>query len=148
MLSKSTYLFFMLLFFSVTACFDKNTDEKIINVEVSAESIKEKWGVDEFSVHETSAGYMLDIRYRVTDTTKAKPLFERKLRPFVVEEDSGIRYGVPASPKVGYLRQTSSNLKKNKIYFLMIANPGKRIKKGNKITLIIGDFKIEHLIVE
>ena len=114
----------------------------------SAESIKEKWGVGEFIVRQTSAGYMLDVRYRVFDKEKAKPLFSRKLRPFAIEEASGVKYGVPASPKVGFLRQAPSHIKENKEYFLMIANPGKRLKSGDKLTLVIGDFRIEHLTIE
>lgn len=114
----------------------------------SAESAKEKWGVDNFKVRLTAAGYMLDVRYRVIDKIKAKPLFSRKLRPFAIEEGSGVKYGVPASPKVGFLRQAPQFVKENKEYFLMIANPGNRIKAGDKLTLIIGDFRIEHLTVE
>jgi hypothetical protein len=114
----------------------------------AAESIKEKWGVGEFIVRHTSAGYMLDVRYRVFDKEKAKPLFDRKVRPFVIEEASAVKYGVPASPKVGFLRQAPQHIKENKQYFLMIANPGKRIKTGDKLTLVIGDFRIEHLTVE
>ncbi len=114
----------------------------------SAESAKEKWGVDNFRVRLTSAGYMLDVRYRVFDKTKAKPLFSRKLRPFAIEEASNVKYGVPASPKVGFLRQAPSHIKENKEYFLMIANPGKRLKSGDKLTLVIGDFRIEHLTIE
>ena len=114
----------------------------------SAESIKEKWGVGEFIVRQTSAGYMLDIRYRVFDKEKAKPLLSRKVRPFVIEEKSNVKYGVPASPKVGFLRQAPSHIKENKEYFLMIANPGKRLKPGDKLTLVIGDFRIEHLTIE
>lgn len=113
-----------------------------------AEQIKEKWGVGDFIVRQTSAGYMLDVRYRVYDKKKAKPLFSRKLRPFAIEEASGVKYGVPASPKVGFLRQAPQHIKENKQYFLMIANPGKRIKTGDKLTLVIGDFRIEHLTVE
>lgn len=113
-----------------------------------AEQIKEKWGVGEFVVRQTSAGYMLDVRYRVYDKEKAKPLFSRKLRPFAIEEGSGVKYGVPASPKVGFLRQAPQHIKENKQYFLMIANPGKRVKPGDQLTLVIGDFRVEHLIVE
>lgn len=114
----------------------------------AAESIKEKWGVGEFIVRHTSAGYLLDVRYRVFDKEKAKPLFSRELRPFVIEEASGVKYGVPASPKVGFLRQAPSHIKENKEYFLMIANPGKKINTGDTLTLVIGDFRIEHLTVE
>ncbi len=116
--------------------------------ENTAESVKEKWGVDNFRVRLTSAGYMLDVRYRVYDKEKAKPLFSRKLRPFAIEEASSVKYGVPASPKVGFLRQAPQHIKENKEYFLMIANPGKRLKSGDKLTLVIGDFRIEHLTVE
>ncbi len=114
----------------------------------SVEILKDKWGVGEFIVRPTSAGYMLDVRYRVFDRIKAKPLFDRKLRPFAIEEASGVKYGVPASPKVGFLRQAPQHVKENKEYFLMIANPGKRIKSGDKLTLVIGDFRVEHLTVE
>ncbi len=114
----------------------------------NAGSVKEKWGVDNFRVRLTSAGYMLDVRYRVFDKTKAKPLFSRKLRPFAIEEASNVKYGVPASPKVGFLRQAPTHIKENKEYFLMIANPGKRLKSGDKLTLVIGDFRIEHLTIE
>ncbi len=114
----------------------------------SAEILKDKWGVGNFIVRPTSAGYMLDVRYRVFDKIKAKPLFDRKLRPFAIEEGSGIKYGVPASPKVGFLRQAPQYIKENKEYFLMIANPGKRIKSGDKLTLVIGEFRVEHLTVE
>lgn len=114
----------------------------------SAEFIKEKWGVGNFKVRQTSAGYMLDVRYRVFDKEKAKPLFSRKLRPFAIEEATNVKYGVPASPKVGFLRQAPQHIKENKEYFLMIANPGKRLKPGDKLTLVIGDFRVEHLTVE
>lgn len=138
-----------------TAKHAANTVDKAINKvehgaekEKSTESIKEKWGVDNFRVRLTSAGYMLDVRYRVYDKTKAKPLFSRKLRPYAIEEASNVKYGVPASPKVGFLRQAPSHIKENKEYFLMIANPGKRLKPGDKLTLVIGDFRIEHLTIE
>lgn len=114
----------------------------------SAERIKKKWGVGEFRVRQTSAGYMLDVRYRVYDKDKAKPLFDRKVRPFAIAEESGIKYGVPASPKVGFLRQAPQHVKENRQYFFMIANPGRGLKTGDKLTLVIGDFRIEHLTVE
>ena len=116
--------------------------------EHSIEKAREKWGVEDFKVRHTSDGYMLDLRYRVIDSKKAEPLFDRALRPFIIEEASGETYGVPASPKIGFLRQAPKHIKENKVYFLFIANPAKRIKKGSKITLVIGDFRVEHLLVE
>lgn len=155
MLLRSIRVLLLLAIFSVAACSDDNVDNNSNNTEnsskvkqQSATSVEEQWGVDEFSVRLSSAGYMLDVRYRVTDTIKAMPLFSRKLRPFIINEASGDKYGVPASPKIGYLRQAPSVLKENKVYFLFIANPGKRLKKGDKLTLVIGDFRVEHLTIE
>jgi hypothetical protein len=174
-LIKSISLVFLLAVFSASASSGNDADKNAIDInkvergaepvkekgsastkeissesvkEKSSESIAEKWGVGNFKVRHTSAGYMLDIRYYVFDSAKAKPLFSRKLRPFVIEEASAVKYGVPASPKVGFLRQAPSHVKENKEYFLMIANPGNRIKTGDKLTLVIGDFRIEHLTVE
>ena len=154
MLIQSIRLLALITLFSISACSDNDSDKsaedevRVDKVESSAEVMKEKWGVSDFSVRHTSAGYMLDIRYYVSDAVKAKPLFSRKLRPFIIEESSGEKYGVPASPKIGFLRQAPSYIKGNKEYFLFIANPGKRIKKGAKLTLVIGDFRVEHLTVE
>lgn len=157
-LIKSIHLLVLAALFSISACSDNNSDkvakkavEKVAvvsKVEASAESIEEKWGVRDFKIRQTSAGYMLDVRYWVSDAEKAKPLFIRKLRPFIIEEASGETYGVPASPKVGFLRQAPSYLKENKEYFLFIANPGQRVKKGAQLTLVIGDFRVEHITVE
>ncbi len=112
MLIKSISLVFLLAVFSANASSgndaDKNSIKDINKVErgaepvkekgsastkeKSSESIAEKWGVGNFKVRHTSAGYMLDIRYYVFDSAKAKPLFSRKLRPFVIEEASAIKY--------------------------------------------------------
>jgi len=153
-LIQSICLLALTTLFSVSAYSDSSSDkgaEKTVVVseaEASAKLMKEKWGVSNFTVHQISAGYMLNVRYWVSDREKAKPLFIRKLRPFIIDESSGVKYGVPASPKTGYLRQAPSYIKENKEYFLFIANPGKRIKKGAKLTLVIGDFRVEHLTVE
>lgn len=162
-MTKYAPLLFLLFVFSVSAAshvdaapdkaksVDKAMDKggkAVIPDGLSEKKVKDKWGVEEFKIRLTSAGYMLDVRYRVTDKVKAKPLFKRQLRPFVIDEATGVRYGVPSTSKLGYIRQAPSSVKENKVYFLLIANPGKRLKRGDKLSLVIGDFKVEHIIVE
>ena len=109
-------LFFVIVM-SVIVCSGCDIVDDIIGSKYSVENAKDKWGVDEFVVRQTSSGDMLDIRYRVIDKDKAKPLFDRKVRPFIIEEDSGNTFGVPASPKVGFMRQAPRHIKEDKKYF-------------------------------
>lgn len=90
---------------------------------------------------------MLDFRYRVLDPEKAMPLFDRKIKPYLVDEATGAMFVVPEPPKVGALRTTRKPVP-DRNYFIMFANPGKFVKPGNKVTIVIGDFRAENLIVQ
>jgi hypothetical protein len=110
-------------------------------------SIEERWGIQIIGIRQTAAGYMLDFRYRVTDPEKAAPLFVRKTKPYLIDQASGAKFAVPNPPKTGPLR-TSDPPQANRIYFIFFGNPGKYIKPGNKVTVVIGDFRVENLVVE
>lgn len=90
---------------------------------------------------------MLDFRYRVLDAEKASPLFSRKIKPYLIDQATGATFGVPEPPKVGALRQTRKPVA-DRNYFIIFANPGEYIKKGSKVTVVIGDVRIENLIVD
>ena len=45
------------------------------------EAIARTWGIRIESLRLSASGYMLDFRYRVVDERRAKPLFERKIKP-------------------------------------------------------------------
>ncbi|MHC4616861.1 MAG: hypothetical protein ACYTEQ_03815 [Planctomycetota bacterium] len=109
---------------------------------------QEKWGVQIVGIRLSAADYMLDFRYRVVDPNKAAPLLSRKVKPYLVDEASGAKLIVPAPPKVGSLRQKSYEPIAGKIYFIIFSNPGKLVKRGGRVTVVIGDFKAENLIVE
>jgi len=112
-----------------------------------ARNFEEKWGIKILSIRLTAGGYMLDFRYRVLDPEKAAPLFDRKIKPYIMDQTSGAKFSVAESPKVGALRQTRKP-EANRNYFMIFANPGKYVKKGNKVTVIADDFKVENLVVE
>ena len=112
------------------------------------EQILEKWGIQVLSTRLTAAGYMLDFRYRVVAPEKAAALFDPKSKPYLVDEATGAKFVVPAPPKVGSMRASGKNPVANKNYFIFFANPGGYVKAGNKVSVVIGDFKIEHLTVE
>lgn len=117
-------------------------------VEPPGPRVIEQWGIQIESIRLSAAGYMLDFRYTILDPDKALPLFSRKTRPILVDQASGVEVTVPTSAKVGPLRQTAEKLEANRTYWMFFANPGKLIKPGNKVTVIIGDFKTGDLIVQ
>jgi hypothetical protein len=90
---------------------------------------------------------MLDFRYRVLDAEKAAPLFDRKQKAYLIDQATGAKFLVPESPKVGAMRTTRPP-KQDKNYFIIFVNPGRYVKQGNKVTVVIGDFRAENLIVE
>lgn len=111
-------------------------------------SLEEKWGVRVVALKLSAAGNVLDFRYRVTDVEKAKPLFDKKVKPYIIDQTSGAKLLVPKAPKIGALRQTPRNPVAGKNFFVLFANPGQLVKAGNKVTVVIGDFKAENLTVQ
>ena len=110
--------------------------------------IEEQWGVEIQSVRLTAAEYMLDFRYRVLDADKAAPILDRHIKPHVIVERSGAKLQVPISSKLGPLRQAQTHPQAGRNYYAFFANPGRHVKRGDLITIVVGDFTVEHLAVE
>ena len=109
--------------------------------------MKRQWGVEVLWVRQTAAGYMLEFRYKVLDAEKAKPLFDRQVKPVLIHEETGSRMMVPAPAKVGALRN-SNPPKAGKTYWIFFANPGQYVKPGDRVSIQIGDYLQQHLIVQ
>lgn len=115
-----------------------------------ARNLAERWGVKVLGMRLTSAGYMLDFRFRVLDAEKALPLFDHRIKPFVLAEHSQVKLPVPMAAKVGALRPTNrgKNIKPDKNYYMIFGNPDSYLKPGQKVSVVIGDFRAEHLTVQ
>lgn len=98
-------------------------------------------------VRPAAAGYMLEFRYKVLDAEKAKPLFERKIKPLLTHSESGAKLNVPTPAKTGALRN-SNPPHAGANYWMFFANPGRLVQPGQHVTIQIGDFLIEDLIVQ
>ena len=114
-----------------------------------AEELAKKWGVELLGMRLTAAGMMLDFRFRVMDADKALPLFDQRIKPHIIAERSNIKLPVPMAAKVGAFRPTNrgKNIKADKTYYMIFGNPDRHVKAGEKVTVVIGDFKVEHLMV-
>ncbi len=109
--------------------------------------LQEIWGIKIMSVRLTAGGCMIDFRYRVLDPEKAVKLSDAHLHPCIVDEGTGTKFIVPSPPATGPLRNTRKPVA-DKNYFVIFANPANFIKSGGKVTVVIGDLKLEHLSVE
>ncbi|MBI3562982.1 MAG: hypothetical protein HY080_14825 [Gammaproteobacteria bacterium] len=105
------------------------------------------WGIDIAGVRRVSSGFMLEFRYRVIDPDKAIPLTDKKSRPYLIDEASGAAFSVPAMENVGELRQ-SAKPEVNRSYYIMFGNPGQMIKPGNRVSVVIGKFRADGIVVQ
>lgn len=117
--------------------------------EAPAREGESKLGIRLEGLRLSAAGYMLDFRYRVLDPDKAAVLLDRKIRPYLLDEATGAQLGVPDTAKLGQLRTTGRNKAvSDRDYFIMFANPGRYVQAGSRMTLVMGDARIENLVVE
>jgi hypothetical protein len=109
---------------------------------------EERWGVEVTSVRISAAGHMIDFRYRILDAEKSAPLFERQTKPYLLDQASGKVLEVPRTAKLGPLRPSNVTPAEGKIYAMMFGNTGGLVQPGSKVTVVIGDFRVEDLVVE
>jgi hypothetical protein len=112
--------------------------------------VQTAYGIRVEGLRLSAAGSMLDFRYRVLDATKAAPLLNGKIQPYLIDEAHGAKLGVPDTPVLGRIRQTSrnNNIVENRTYFVMFGNPGKAVRSGDRVSLLLGDVKITDLTVQ
>ena len=110
-------------------------------------TIEDTWGIEIESAMLSAAGYMVDFRFRVLDPVKAAAIFERKTKPYLIDQATGATFAVPNPPKVGPLR-SGGNIKEGKICFIFFANPAKYVKSGNKATVVVGGLRVRDIVVQ
>lgn len=105
------------------------------------------WGVEALSVKAVESGEIIRFTWRVLDADKAKPLNDKKLEPWLIDPEAGVKLVVPSLENVGTLRQ-SSTPESGRSYWMAFSNPGRRVKRGDHVNIVIGQFHAEGLVVE
>lgn len=112
-------------------------------------SPEETWGIMPVSLRPSFGGTMLDFRYRVIDAEKARPLFDRKIKPYLFDPTSGEALGVPENDKLGALRASPRNPPvAGKSYYILFTNGYGTVKRGEKVSVVIGDCRFDDVLVE
>lgn len=110
---------------------------------------EETWGIKAMSLRPTFGGTMLDFRYKVVDADKARPLFDRKIKPYLFDPSSGAALGTVEDTKLGALRASARNPPvAGKKYYALFSNGHGTVKRGSKVTVVLGDCKLENVVVD
>ena len=105
------------------------------------------WGVDSLTVRATESGELIRFSYRVLNASKAGQLNDKKSQPTLVDPRAGVELVIPSLEKVGQLRQ-SSIPEEGKVYWMAFSNPGRHVKKGDRVDVHIGSFRAQGLVVD
>lgn len=103
-------------------------------------------GIRILSLRPTAFGQMLDLRFQVLDSVKAKPVLDKNRKPHLLDPKSGKQLPVPVT-KSGSMRQTTLAPEAGRVYFTLFANPGGVVKENGRVTLVIGNLKMSDIIV-
>lgn len=114
-----------------------------------ADVLAARWGVEVIGVRRTAAGAFLDFRYRVLDADKAKPLMDHTTDAQLIPHSVDTRLVVPTS-RLGSMRQTNRSAQPavGRTYFALFGNPGAVVGAGDRVDVVIGDFKATGLVVQ
>lgn len=105
------------------------------------------WGVEIMGLRRVASGYMLRLNFRVIDPAKAKPLFDKTTRPYVIDTASGAHLAVPAMENIGELRQTGTPVA-GRNYFMVFGNPGRLVQPGAQVSIVLGNLRVDGFSVD
>lgn len=118
-----------------------NADIRAGTALVDAQGMAARYGIKLSLLAVTAAGGMIELRYQVTDPDKADRLIhDRSLSPVLVDEATGATL-IMASPP----HHHGAELELGASYFFLIANARNALHRGSKVTLVIGDARLEHI---
>ena len=132
---------------AVTTTVDAPEEATPSTQQTEATRLAEQWGIEVASIRLTAHNHMIDFRYRVLDSAKAAELFVRQNKPALIHQETGRVLAVPETAKVGPLRN-SNQPQQGKIYWMFFGNAGGLVKPGDEVAVVIGEFRVENLVVE
>lgn len=122
----------------------KSSDVRWGTSAVSREGMAARYGVDVNLVAVTAAGGLVELRYQVVDADKAAPIVhDADLSPALVNERTGQTIIMSSPP-----HRHGGELQLGATYFFLLANANNALQGGDRVTLVIGDARLEHIAVQ
>ncbi|QKE83926.1 hypothetical protein [Arthrobacter sp. NEB 688] len=111
---------------------------------VSAEAFASRTGAKITLLGVTGGGGMVELRYQVTDPDKASLLLHQEdKRPVLVVEDTGAVLAMVSRP-----HNHKAELTLGGTYFFLMANTRNALHDGTRVTVIVGDVRLEHVVAQ
>ena len=105
------------------------------------------WGIDLISVKLVESGELVKFSYRVIDSDKARMLNVKQAEATLNDPKAGVSLVVPTMEKIGQLRQTTAP-QAGRSYWMTFSNKGRRVKRGDRVDVAIGQFRANNLVVD
>src|SRR6516225_5056477 len=103
--------------------------------------------MDSMAAKAVESGELIKFSYRVLDAEKARPLSDKTNEPLMFDPALKAKLVVPSLEEVGQLRQ-SSTPEAGKSYWMAFSNPGRVVKKGDHVDIVIGQFRAKGIVVD
>ena len=111
--------------------------------EASQAAFEEKTGVRVVRVAVTAGGGMIDLRYQVIDPDKALIVHDKENPPAIVDEATGQAINRPWMDH-SRVRELHAAV----TYPLLLMNAGGVIKRGSTVTVVMGEARLENVVVQ
>ena len=105
------------------------------------------WGIDSLSVKLVESGQLVRFSYRVVDPGKARMLNDKQSEAKLDDPQAGVSLVVPTMEKVGPLRQTMAP-EAGRSYWMTFSNKGRSVKRGDRVDVVIGQFRANNVVVD
>jgi hypothetical protein len=105
------------------------------------------WGIDQVSAKLAESGQLVRVSYRVVDPSKAKAFHEKTSNPLLLDEKAHAVLQVPTMEKVGPLRQSGAP-ESGKSYWMVFSNKGNLVKAGHRVSVVVGQVRVDGLVVQ
>jgi hypothetical protein len=105
------------------------------------------WGIDSISVKLVESGELVRFSYRVLDPAKASVLNDKRNAATLNDQQAGVSLVIPTMEKIGPLRQSTAP-EAGRSYWMTFSNKGRRVARGHRVDVVIGQFKASNLVVD
>jgi hypothetical protein len=95
----------------------------------------------------TIKGPVIDIEFQVIEPEKARPVLFPDTERYLIDAKTGTTLRPPSGPRGGLVRPVRELVGAGR-YVASFTNPGGQVKSGDKVSLVVGDFRVDNVIVK
>jgi hypothetical protein len=110
---------------------------------VSADGLAERSGAKITLVSVTGDGGLVDLRFKILDPQRANAMHDQGRPPAVVDEQSGL-----VVHELLMNHSHTGQYQTGVTYYLIFTNPGNWIHRGSRVTVLLGNAQVEHVLVK